>query len=276
MWPILLHLLPAALYASVGFYCWRLRLAGPASGAQPPMLARFERVLLILALCAHGVALHSAIFPGNGMRFGFSVALSLTVWLAICFYWVETLTTRLDGLRAIVLPVGALASLSPAFFPGNHVLSNDNIASPFFRPHFVIAMLAYSLFTLAALHAMLMAMATRQLHHARLSRALASLPPLLTMEALLFRLIGIAFVMLTLTLVTGALFTENLFGTIFRLDHKTVFTTISWLLFSVLLAGRRFRGWRGRVALRWTLAGFIALMLAYIGSHFVMEVLLHG
>ncbi|MDR1462675.1 MAG: cytochrome c biogenesis protein CcsA [Azoarcus sp.] len=271
---ILLHILPAVLYTATGFYCWRALAARPGDRASPGV-ARFERILLILALCAHGFALRTAIFPGGEMRFGFSVALSLTVWLAICFYWVETLYTRLDGLRAIVLPSGALASMLMVFFPGNLVLSDSNIASPVFRIHFIIAVLAYSLFMLAALHAMLMAMAARQLHHARFSRALANLPPLLTMETLLFRLIGAAFVLLTLTLITGIVFTESLFGTAFRLEHKTIFATISWLLFGVLLAGRHFRGWRGRVALRWMLAGFIALMLAYVGSHFVIEVLLH-
>ncbi|MCL1825245.1 MAG: cytochrome c biogenesis protein CcsA [Betaproteobacteria bacterium] len=271
-----LHLVPAALYAVLGLYFWRARAARPLASGEPiPGMARFERTLLILALLAHGFALREAIFPGGEMRFGFSVALSLAVWLAICFYWVETLYNRLDGLRAIMLPAGVLACALAAFFPASHVLSDANIASPVFRTHFIIAMLAYSLFMLAALHAMLMAMATKQLHHARLSRALANLPPLLTMEALLFRLIGFAFVLLTLTLLTGIIFTETLFGTAFRFDHKSVFATISWLLFAILLIGRHFRGWRGRVALRWTLAGFITLMLAYVGSRFVIEVLLH-
>jgi ABC-type uncharacterized transport system permease subunit len=111
------------------------------------------------------------------------------------------------------------------------------------------------------------------LHSARFSRLLAGLPPLLTMEALLFRLISIAFVLLTLTLVTGLLFSETLFGQALRADHKTVFAVISWMLFGGLLVGRRLWGWRGRVALRWTLAGFVAL--AYVGSRFVIEVVLH-
>ncbi|MDR1855056.1 MAG: cytochrome c biogenesis protein CcsA [Azoarcus sp.] len=275
MWPILLHLFPASLYAVL--WLWSLRAQPAPAGARlasVPM-ANVERVLLLLALVAHGLALHSSIFPGGEMRFGFSIALSLTVWLAICFYWVETLYNRLDGLRMAMLPAGALACLLTVLFPGNHVLSDANVASPMFRMHFVIAMLAYSLFMLAALHALLMALATRQLHHARFTRFLAGLPPLLTMEALLFRLIGFAFVLLTLTLITGAAFTESMFGQAFRFDHKTVFAVISWLLFGVLLAGRHFRGWRGRIALRWTLAGFITLMLAYIGSRFVIEVLLH-
>ncbi len=231
------------------------------------------RVILLGALAAHGVALHAALFPGGEMRFGFGVAISLMVWLAICFYWVETFYTRLDGLHTLAIPAGAVASLIPAVFPGQHVLANAD--SPAFRAHFIIAMLAYSLFTLAALHAMLMAVAERHLHSARFTRALASLPPLMTMEALLFRLISIAFVLLTLTLVSGIVFSESLFGAAFRVDHKTVFAIISWLLFGALLFGRRVWGWRGRVALRWTLAGFVMLMLAYVGSRFVLEVLLH-
>ncbi|RTL43258.1 MAG: cytochrome C biogenesis protein, partial [Rhodocyclaceae bacterium] len=156
--------------------------------------------------------------------------------------------------------------------PAPHLL--ENTGSPLFRAHFVVAMLAYSLFTLAALHAMLMAIAERRLHGARLTRAFASLPPLLTMETLLFRLISIAFVLLTLTLGSGILFSEALFGKAFRFDHKTVFAIISWGIFGSLLVGRQAWGWRGRKALHWTLAGFVALMLAYVGSRFVADVLI--
>lgn len=252
---------------------WRTCVIGRVSHErQRECMSVRERLLLLAAVVTHGAALHAAIFPGMDMRFGFGVAMSLMVWLAVCFYWVETLYTRLEGLHAVIMPAGAIASLIPMFFPGDHVLTNAG--SPAFRVHFVIAMLAYSLFTLAALHAMLMSVAGRQLHNARFSRLLAGLPPLLTMEALLFRLISIAFVLLTLTLVTGVLFSETLFGQAVRIDHKTVFAFISWLLFGGLLMGRRLWGWRGRVALRWTLAGFVALMLAYVGSRFVIEIVL--
>ncbi|MCL2590133.1 MAG: cytochrome c biogenesis protein CcsA [Betaproteobacteria bacterium] len=280
MRPILLHLhlIPAALYAVLGLYFWRARSANPAASGKPvSSMARFERVLLVLALLVHSFALYAEIFPKGEMRFGPSIAFSLAVWLSICFYWVETLYNRLDGLRVIVLPAGVLACLLVVFFPYSKALPNDNIASPIFCVHLIIAMLACSLFMLALLHAMLMAMATKQLHHAHLSKALANLPPLLTMEALLFRLIGTAFMLLTLTLLTGVI----LFGTAFPFDYKSVksvFATISWLLFGILLIGRHFRGWRGRVALRWTLAGFVALFITVmlaIGSRFVIEVLLH-
>jgi ABC-type uncharacterized transport system permease subunit len=271
MQTILLHLLAASLYAALGIHFWR---ACMQSGAKQPRqcMSSAERGTLLAALVAHGWALQDALFPGDGMRFGFSFAVSLVIWLAVCFYWIETFYARLDGLHGFVVSAGAAGSLLPLLFPGQHILANAG--SPVFRAHFIIAMLAYSLFTLAALHAMLMAIAERQLHSGRLTRGFANLPPLLTMETLLFRLIGIAFLLLTLTLGSGVLFSESLFGQAFRLDHKTIFAIVSWLLFGALLVGRRIWGWRGRVALRWTLAGFVALVLAYVGSRFVIEVVL--
>ena len=118
-----------------------------------------------------------------------------------------------------------------------------------------------------------MALAERELHR-RGALAFANLPPLLTLETLLFRMIGAAFVFLTLTLLTGIAFSETLFGRALRFDHKTVFAVLSWLVFGLLLAGRWRYGWRGRTALRWTLTGFVMLLLAYVGSRFVLEVLL--
>jgi ABC-type uncharacterized transport system permease subunit len=271
MYVILLHLAATLLYGALGLWFWRSCMRDPTAGRRQCMGPN-ERIVLLAALVVHGLAIHAAMFPGDDMRFGFGLAVSLIVWLAVCFYWIETFYARLEGLHALVLPAGLVGSLLPLVFPGPHVLINA--ASPAFRAHFIIAMLAYSLFTLAALHAMLMAVAERQLHSGRLSRTIASLPPLLTMESLLFRLISIAFVLLTLTLVSGIVFSETLFGKAFRFDHKTVFAITSWLLFGALLFGRRMWGWRGRVALRWTLAGFIALVLAYIGSRFVVEVML--
>jgi ABC-type uncharacterized transport system permease subunit len=112
------------------------------------------------------------------------------------------------------------------------------------------------------------------LHGGALVGPFAALPPLLVMERLLFRVILAGFAFLTLTLATGIVFSETLFGQAMKFDHKTVFAVASWLIFGALLAGRYLYGWRGRLALRWTLAGFIALLLAYVGSRFVIEVIL--
>ena len=112
------------------------------------------------------------------------------------------------------------------------------------------------------------------LHRGVLPPFLKSLPPLLEMEALLFRILLAAFMLLTLTVVSGVFFSEQVFGKPFTFTHKTVFAILSWLIFGGLLAGHYLRGWRGRRAVRWTLAGFTALLLAYIGSKVVLEVIL--
>ena len=100
------------------------------------------------------------------------------------------------------------------------------------------------------------------------------MPPLLTMERLLFQMLAAGFVLLTLTLASGIVFSEEIFGRALRLDHKTVFGILAWLIFGVLLLGRAVYGWRGRTALNGTFAGFAALLLAYVGSRFVVEVVL--
>jgi len=268
---ILPHLLPASLYALLGFHFWRTRWVQSAAKA-PQGILPWERLALAVVLLLHGDVLYGELFGGDGMRFGFSAALSLMLWLAVLIYWVESFYARLEGLQPLVLPLAAVCSLLPGLFPGQHLLAN--VTSAMFRAHFFIAMVAYSLFTLAALHAIIMAIAERRLHRGELTRPLASLPPLLTMESLLFRLIAIAFVLLTLTLVSGIVFSEEVFGKALTFNHKTLFSIISWMIFAALLVGRHARGWRGRKALHWTLAGFVALLFAYVGSRFVLEVVL--
>lgn len=268
---ILLHLLPATLYALLAYYFWRRRSAQAAMQPQHG-LQIWERLVLLGVIAVQGIGLYRDLFPGDAMHFGFGYALALMLWLALLVYWIESFYARLEGLQTLVLPVAAVCAVLPLLFPAQHTLANA--ASPVFRAHFVMAMLAYSLFTLAALHALLMAAAEKRLHQGRLSRALASLPPLLTMEELLFRLILIAFVLLTLTLASGILFSETLFGKALEFNHKTLFAILSWIIFAALLIGRHAYGWRGRKALRLTLSGFVTLLLAYVGSRFVLEVIL--
>lgn len=274
---LLPHCVAAIIYAVLGFHFWRTRWA---ESNQPkvavPMLT-WERSAILFALLAHGLALANGLFgnadANSSMRFSFALALSLMLWLAVFIYWLESFHSRMEGLQPMVLPLAAICALTPALFPQAREL--PHAASLGFKLHFFAAMLAYSLFTLSALHAVFMGFAEKKLHQRAMTRSLASLPPLLTMEALLFRMIGIAFLLLTAALASGALFSETLFGKPLTLDHKTIFAFISWGIFGALLIGRHFYGWRGRHALLWTLAGFITLLLAYIGSHFVLEVLLN-
>ena len=271
---ILLQLLPAIapalLYAVLGFYFWhsRWRNAPSSEKAMQP----WEQQAIGLALLLHGADIYTDMFSSGGMRFSFSIALSLIAWLAVLIYLIESGKSRLESLQPVIMALASLSTLATVLFSQTHLIAHT--ASWAFRLHFMAGMLAYSLFTLAALHAVFMGLAERSLHHARLDGRLSRLPPLLAMEALLFRTIALGFICLTVALGSGVVFSEDIFGRPFPFGHKTIFALLSWLIFAALLLGRKLRGWRGRIALRWTLAGFLALFLAYIGSRFVSEVLL--
>ena len=228
----------------------------------------------------HGGELWTDVIGPEEIRVGFSMMLSATLWVSVAAYWLENRNYTLDGLRVLVLPAAAVAVILPALFPGNMVSLSGK--SPVFLWHIVISILAYSTLTIAAFHAVLMVLQESRLHTRPgnvninwFGAALDRLPALLTMEKLLFRLIAFGFMLLTLTVLSGVVFSEELFGTAFKWDHKTIFTMLSWALFGLLLAGRKWQGWRGRTALSFTLIGFTILLLAYVGSRFVLEVVLH-
>ena len=269
---VLPHIVSSLLYAILGAHFWHTRWRDSSQGLVTRPMQPWERLTIFFALVVQAVGLYQGLFSAGGMRFSFSFALSLMLWLAVLIYWLESFRSRMDGLQPMVLPIAALCALAPAIFPQLREVAHAGAWG--FQLHFLTAMLAYSLFTLSALHAVFMGFAERKLHRRAVSKSLASLPPILTMEALLFRMILIAFCLLTIALVSGVMFSEAIFGKAMAVDHKTLFAFASWGIFAALLIGRRAYGWRGRVALRWTLAGFMLLLLAYIGSRFVAEVLL--
>jgi ABC-type uncharacterized transport system permease subunit len=234
-------------------------------------LGGWERAAILDPLGLHGWLLYQGVFAKE-LRFGFAQALSVMMFLGVALYWVESLFYSVEGMQPLVLPLAAAAAPLPALFPGL-ASSGVHAQAAEFKLHLALAMIAYGLFVIALLHATLMAVVERRLHQKNTS-FVGNLPPLLTLETLLFRVIGAAFVFLTLTLITGIAFSETLFGRALRFDHKTVFAVLSWLIFGLLLAGRWRYGWRGRTALRWTLSGFVMLLLAYVGSRFVLEVVL--
>jgi ABC-type uncharacterized transport system permease subunit len=260
------------MYVGLAWHFWNTRWRRREASTAPGLRA-WERAAMLVPLGLHGWLLYAALFGAAELRFGFAQALSVMMFLGVALYWVESLFYSLEGMEPLVLPLAAAAVPLPALFPGL-ASSAAHAQAAGFRLHLALAMVAYSLFVIALLHATLMAVAERQLHR-KSGLVLAGLPPLLTLERLLFRVIAAAFVFLTLTLATGIVFSETLFGRALPLDHKTVFAVLSWLAFGLLLAGRWLYGWRGRTALRWTLTGFVMLLLAYVGSRFVLEVVLH-
>lgn len=266
------HFLAALIYGALGFHFWNTRWRESDSQHVAKPMQTWERIAIAGALIAHGTGLYQALFTEAGMRFSFSFALSLMMWLAVLIYWLESFMARMEGMQPMVLPLAAACAASPMLFPNVHLVVNAQATG--FKLHFLAAMLAYSLLTLSALHAIFMGFTENALHKKALKRSLNSLPPLLAMESLLFRMLAAGFVLLTLTVGSGLLFSEALFGKPFTLDHKTLFAFASWGIFATLLVGRHIWGWRGKRALRWTLAGFALLILAYVGSRFVIEVIL--
>ncbi len=230
------------------------------------------RLLPVLPLLLHLYLLNEGIFGGDGIRLGFSTSISAVAALTVLSYAAAAWRYHLGGVQGFVLAFAGLAVAIEAVAPLPHPAAHS--ALPVFKLHLALAFSAYSLFTIAALHAGLIALAQKHLHKAVPPTLVSALPPLLTLEKLLFRMIQVGFLLLTLTLLTGILFSEEIFGKAVTLSHKTVFGIASWLIFGALLLGRRVYGWRGRTAIYWTLAGFLSLMLAYVGVKFVLEVLL--
>src|SRR5450759_801386 len=201
---LILAFIAFVAYALLSVYFWRAHAGTRGQGDALCRGAVGHLVLIPVAL--HGYLLWQGIFSDGGFDLGVLNALSLIIWLTLLVFWVARFFYPIGGLQALVLPLAAVTMLLPELFPSEHPLANTNLLA--FKAHITAAMLAYSLFTIATLHAVLISQVEKRLHHPTLPRVLRSLPPLLTMETLLFRMIAIGFVLLTLTLASGVLFSE--------------------------------------------------------------------
>ena len=263
-----LYVLSSIAYSVLAIYFWRTQVRGGGEKLNHGVAGH----LVLAPLALHAYLLYGNLFSG-GLSLSLVYAVSLILWLSMLVYWMARFFYPIGSLQTLVLPLAALGALLPALFPAIHPLTSNSTFA--LDAHILVSMLAYSLFTIAVLHAWLMSFVEKRLHHASLPLVLQGLPPLLTMETLLFRIIGTGFVLLTLTLASGMVFAEQIFGLPLQFNHKILFGFISWGVFGGLLLGHYYRGWRGRTAVRWTMSGFVFLLLAYIGSKFVLEVLLH-
>ena len=232
-------------------------------------LRRFSAPALVGGWLLHGLLLVIDIagvgLDEPGARLGFAPVLSMTVWLVIAVYEVESRLVPLPAVRQWLAAFGFAMVLVTAMFPGEM----RPIASRLAPLHFALGVGAYALFGAAVLHAVLLDSAERRLRTGG-PRGQALGMPLLQLERVTFRFVEAGFVVLTATLVLGVATTVHWrWG-----DHKAVFSVMAWAVFAALLVGRHFRGWRGRQATRWLYVGAVLLLLAYVGSRFVFEVLL--
>ncbi len=230
---------------------------------------RLILALGMVALPLHLISVHAAIYQAEGLNLGLFHVISLVGWL------IATLTIGMSLYQPVVTltlgayPLGALGILLSLFARAPYEPLTD--LSRGTESHILLSILAYSVLTIAAAQAILLAIQDRHLRQHKRG-ILNTLPPLVTMERLLFDLIAVGLGLLTLAIVTGFLTLQNFFAQ--HLAHKTAFTLSSWGIFAVLLAGRHFLGWRGATAIRFTLWGFALLLLGFYGSKIVLELIL--
>ena len=224
---------------------------------------------LWLAWLLHGFTIGFGLL-GETPRFGFAPALSVTVWWVLTAYAVETQYFPQLKARWAMAILGSAAVLMSWQFPGQALQVSASIWLPL---HWALGIASYGMFAAAVIHAALMTSAEIDI---RQGNEIQSGLPLLTLERLTFRFVGAGFVLLSATLLAGWWFGEQLYGSghAWRWDHKAVFSLLSWVTFAVLLIGRQRLGWRGRTAIRFLYAGSGLLLLGYVGSRFVLEVIL--
>ncbi len=227
------------------------------------------RLVVLVAWLLHALLLAENL-AGDDTRFGFAVALSVMAWLVAAVYGIESQLYPMLQMRWTLCALGSAAVLLAYFFPGVPLQSNASVWLPL---HLALGIGSYGLFGAAVAHAWFMGRAEERI---RMAADPESGMPLLTIERLTFRFVAAGFVLLTATLLVAFTFGESLYGkgSAWRWDHKTIFSVLSWVTFAVLLWGRARLGWRGRRAVRILYAGSGLLFLAYVGSRFVLEVVL--
>jgi len=263
----LASLIAVAFYLAAAIY-QGLYLVGHSR--QAPRRGRFM-LLGGLAVIAHAFSAWGTISTPQGIDLGFFRVSSLIFWFICLIGLLSNLKRPLESSLALLFPLAAISIVTASATPGPDVYLKS--ISTGVLSHILLSILAYSVFTLCALQAVILALQEHELKQRHLRGILHVLPPLQTMEELLFEMLWVGVVLLTLAIGTGAFYIDDLFAQ--HLVHKTVFSLLSWLIFAGLLLGHHRFGWRGQTAVRWTLGGFFTLMLAYFGTKLVLELILH-
>lgn len=257
------NFLALALYFITGGLLWSRLIRGET------VTGKIKISVFLIA--AGAIVLHALVLYGS-MTLAITGAFSLVAWVIAWLYLFASLWRPLDNLGVIVMPLAALTILVEWLWPGQIM---PIFTSRVQAAHIVISILAYSLLSLATVQSLMLLMQEHQLRSRRVIGFVRALPPMQTMETLMFQMIGVGFALLTLTLASGAWFSENLFGQPLKFTHHMILSVVAWIVYAILIFGRWRLGWRGRTAINWTLAGFSLLVLAYFGTKFVLEVLLH-
>jgi ABC-type uncharacterized transport system permease subunit len=242
--------------------------------------SRFENVqersskklalLSSVPLIAHGLFVLSIISQSSGIYFNLVNIVCLIAWLMAGMTVFSSLYRPTINLCLFAFPIALVSVLLVILFPSKAPpLASMNTST---LSHVVISLLAFSVFSISAGQALFIASFDYQLRH-KLARSWHNtFPPLQTLEKSLFEMISLGMVLLSLSILSGFLFLDNIFEQ--HLAHKLFFSVISWMVFCALLIGRIKLGWRGSRAIQIALSGYALLFLAFIGSKFVLEILL--
>jgi ABC-type uncharacterized transport system permease subunit len=222
-----------------------------------------------IALAVHAVGIYGVSVKPDGIQLSFFTVSSQIFWVINAIVLLSSLKKALHNLFIFLLPCSALAIVTTLV---SHTQSTILQLNYTLASHVILSILAYSLLTIATLQAILLSYQNRHLKNRSGLQYLRYLPPLQTMEALLFEFVLVGELLLTLSIVSGFIFLDNIFMQ--HQVHKTVFSMAAWLVYGFLLFGKYKMGWRGNTAIRWTLAGFLFLMLAFFGSKLVLELIL--
>ncbi|MFK5915506.1 MAG: cytochrome c biogenesis protein CcsA [Woeseiaceae bacterium] len=224
-----------------------------------------------IAVIFHAVALNQILFTDQGIDIGFFSALTFTAGLMAALLIIASFTQPVSCLGLLVYPF-ALLSIVMRNLSDQHHLLTDALA-PGLQTHILFSLTAYSVLSIAVAQALLLYVQDKYLHNKHPSGFLRSLPALQTMESLLFRIIALGVIALSISLLSGFIYLEDMFAQ--HLVHKTILSLIAWAIFVTLLWGHYQFGWRGKIAIKWSISGFTLLMLAYFGSKFVIELVLN-
>ena len=260
---MILVLAAVVLYLASAGWLARLFSAGAAGTPGTALLPA------LAAVAVHGALHVQGMLAAGAIELHFFAALSLVGLGVAALVAVLSLARPVGALGVVVFPLAAVLLVLYRF--GAHYKPAVALDWPI-QLHAGLALLAFAALSVAALLAIMLWLQERALRRRQLASALRAFPPLTMSEALLFRLIGVGFALLTLALLTGVVFVENLFAQ--HLVHKTVLSLLAWAAFGALLFGRLRYGWRGRRAVRLTLTAMTLLVLAFFGSKYVLEMLL--
>lgn len=226
-------------------------------------------LLILLALVFHAADIFFTMKLAGGWDLGLFSSLSIASWLMAFIALILGAKSSRAHPGIVIYPLVMISLVLKSNLPSTQTTA---LIDPALEWHILLSLAAYSLFALAALQAVILSIQERQLRQHHVNGFMRKLPPLQTMEQSLFQLITAGFILLTIGFVTGVIFIDDLFAQ--HIVHKTVLSIISWIVFATLLWGRWKYGWRGNTAVKWTLMGFILLVLAYFGSKLVLEFIL--